>query len=237
MLNAILFDLDATLLPFWQEEFIAAYFTLLGKKVQEHGYPADKTLAALLRGTQQMITNDGSVYNRDRVWDSFSAEVGEEARALEPILDQFYQEEFHGVQSVLRERVNRRPLIDSLRARGYTVALATSPLFPHAALVTRLSWIGLAPEDFNHATTYENSRFTKPNPGYYKEVLDAIQKSPEECLMVGNHAVEDAAAAKTGIGVYVITDYLENPDNRPLDGIPHGTFQDFSIFAQTLPQV
>lgn len=41
-MNTILFDLDGTLAPFQQDEFINAYFGLLVKKLTPMGYHGDQ---------------------------------------------------------------------------------------------------------------------------------------------------------------------------------------------------
>ena len=58
MLNTILFDLDGTLLPFVQEEFIRAYFKALLSRLIPMGYDGEKLSAALWKGTMAMIGNE-----------------------------------------------------------------------------------------------------------------------------------------------------------------------------------
>ena len=43
---------------------------------------------------------------------------------------------------------------------GYKVVLATNPIFPAIATESRMRWAGLAPEDFDYYTTYENQNLT-----------------------------------------------------------------------------
>ena len=130
MLNTIMFDLDGTLLPFQQQEFIQTYMKNLVKFLVPMGYDGEKVRQALWRGTGKMMKNDGQRLNRQVFWESFCADLGSQAMALEGILEGFYLGEFDKVRSVLREDTDRRELIRSLRRRGYTVVLATSPVFP-----------------------------------------------------------------------------------------------------------
>ena len=109
--------------------------------------------------------------------------------------------------------------------------LATNPIVPLVAVETRLSWLGLSLEDFSHVTSYENCTTCKPNPAYYGEILQKTGKGPQECLMVGNDALEDTAAMEQGVSVYLITDCLLNPAGRDLGGVPQGSFRDFLAFA------
>ncbi len=237
MVNTILFDLDGTLLPFVQEEFIRAYFKALVRRLSPMGYEGEKLVAAIWKGTNAMIANDGSRTNRQVFWESFVGDLGVAAMALESILDDFYIRDFDGVRSVLRRPADRRELLLSLRRRGYGVVLATNPIFPAVAVGTRLNWAGLAADDFDYVTTYENSRYSKPELGYYRHILDQIGRRPEECLMVGNNPVDDMSALKLGLEGYLVTDFLEDPAHTPLEAFRRGSFQELEAFLGALPAV
>lgn len=237
MLNTILFDLDGTLAPFMQDDFIRAYFGALVKRLAPMGYEKDALIAALWKGTAAMTRNDGRCLNQELFWNVFAQELGDEIRSSERILEEFYTREFDDVRSVLLSQVDRKPLVDMLRSKGYCVVLATNPLFPAIAIETRLRWIGLSPKDFDYVTTYENIGYSKPNPDYYRAILDQIGKEPEECLMLGNNPVDDMAALKAGIPAYLVTDCIENPDDLPIEEYRHGSFQDAEEFLASLPDL
>lgn len=237
MLNTILFDLDGTLAPFLQEEFIQEYFKVLVARLKPMGYKGDQLLDALWKGVAAMVENDGGVTNRQAFWECFTREVGIQALALESIFEDFYAREFDAVQCVLRERVDRRPLIRSLREKGYGLVLATNPVFPAVAVETRLGWVGLRGDDFDYVTTYENSRRSKPNPGYYRDILEHIGRRGEECLMVGNNPVDDMAALKAGLSAYLVTDCIENPNGLPLEDYVHGPFMELGAYLMELPAI
>lgn len=81
------------------------------------------------------------------------------------------------------------------RRHAGKVILATNLIFPPNGVATRLSWLGLKPADFDFVTSYENSRFCKPNPHYYQEILLSQGLQAENCLMIGNDVDEDVIAA------------------------------------------
>lgn len=237
MYNTILFDLDGTLIPFFQDEFIRVYFDALVRRLTPMGYDAGSLIQALWKGVDAMVRNEGSFTNRQVFWNVFTQELGVQALALENILDDFYAREFDSVRSVLREDVNRSSLIRSLRERGYTLVLATNPIFPAVAVETRLRWVGLTSSDFDFVTTYENSRSSKPNPAYYQGILSHLGKVGGECLMAGNNPVDDMAAREAGMEVYLVTDCLENPGSLPVDIYPHGSFQELAAHLSALPRL
>lgn len=237
MLNTILFDLDGTLVPFVQDEFIRVYFKALTERLTPMGYHADQLIDALWAGVSVMVANDGSVTNRQRFWECFTQRLGMQALALEGILDDFYAKDFDAVRSVLREQVDRGPLVRGLREKGYGLVLASNPIFPAVAFETRLAWVGLTAADFDYVTAYENSRRSKPDPGYYRDILERMGRRGEECLMVGNNPVDDMAALRAGLAAYLVTDYIENPEDVPVEDFPHGPFRALAASLERLPDL
>ena len=231
-ITTVLFDLDGTRLPMETKTFTDAYFKLLAQKAAPYGYEPKALVAAVWAGTKAMIKNDGTQPNDQRFWQTFAGELGEDIQKLRPVFDKFYAEEFHGAKAATRENPLAKKVVEELKARGYTVALATNPLFPLAGQATRLSWLGLRPQDFALVTSYESCSYCKPNPAYFAQVLEQLGKRPEECLMVGNDVREDVLAAQAvGISTYLITDCMENAGGVTLGQIERGSFGEFLMFA------
>ncbi len=238
MINTVLMDLDGTLLPFEQDDFLQAYFGLLCQKLCPLGYDKEQVIGALWHGTKCMIQSDGADLNIVRFWDGFSSVLGDGVREAEAMLDRFYGEEFHEARRVVKGESPAVAIVNTLKEKGYTVVLATNPLFPDVAQASRLSWIGLLPDDFALVTHYGNSRFCKPDPRYYEEVLSKIGKTPAECLMLGNSVEEDMMPATAlGMETYLVPTHLENPNGRPIDGYTKGSLADFANAVATWPTV
>ncbi len=233
MIKTVMLDLDGTLLPLFQEDFVRAYFGLLCKKLAPLGYQPEETVKAVWAGSKGMAQNDGSRKNSDIFWEIFRARLGALPEAKE-YCDEFYKNEFDGVKAVLKYQTSRRAQIDRLKAAGLRLVLATNPVFPADAFATRLKWVGLDYSDFDHVTNYENSSFCKPNPAYYKEIMAKLSLDPSECLMIGNNAAEDMAAAKAGISVFLVPEFLENPDNIDCAAFRQGTLDEAVDYALLL---
>lgn len=229
-ITTVLFDLDGTLLPMDQEEFIRAYFSLLAKKLAPRGYDPKALYPALLAGIEAMVVNDGSRRNEEAFWSAFSAKLGERVRQELPLLEEFYRKEFQQVQQVCGYSPHSRRTIDLLKQRGIRCILATNPLFPAVATESRIRWAGLSPEDFSLYTTYENSCFCKPNLQYYRQILAQFGLSGEECIMVGNDVAEDMIAEALGMEVFLLTDCLINKPGTELSRFPHGGFPELEQF-------
>ncbi len=225
-ITTVLFDLDGTLLPMDQNEFIKAYFGGLAGRLAPHGYEPQKLIDAIWQGTAAMVKNNGEATNEERFWQGFEASYGRPARQDEELFAAFYREDFDKVQSSCGYTPAARKVIDTVKACGLRTALATNPIFPAMATERRIAWAGLSTSDFELYTTYENSRFCKPNPDYYRDVMQALGVTPEECLMVGNDVAEDMIAETLGCRVFLLTDYIINPKNADISVYPRGSWDE-----------
>lgn len=233
-LRHILFDLDGTLLPMDQDIFIKAYFGGIAATLAPEGYDPDKLIKAIWSGTTAMIQNDGSRTNEQTFWDHFCTIFGDAARQDEPKFEAFYRTQFQQVQKVCGFDPRAAQCIAALKEMGFDLILATNPIFPAIATQSRIRWAGLNREDFQLVTTYENSRFCKPNLHYYRQILADLNLQPEECLMVGNDVSEDMVARELGMKVFLLTDCLINRKDSPLDSYPQGSFDALMDYIQAL---
>ena len=225
MIDTVLFDLDGTLLPMDQEEFINCYMGLLAKKLAPQGYEPKHLIAAVWAGTGAMVQNDGEKTNEEVFWNDFCQIFGEGARKDLPLFEEFYAADFGNARTACGFDPGAAKVVAFLKELGVTVGLATNPLFPAIATRQRVRWAGLDPEDFAIITAYEDSRHCKPNPDYYREVLARLGKEPEQCLMVGNDVSEDMLPARSlGMEVFLLTPCLINKKGADLDQFPHGDF-------------
>ena len=233
-LKAVFFDLDGTLLPMDQDVFINAYIGGLTKKLSPLGYDPKAVASALWKGTGDMVKNDGSKRNDRVFWDRFAEILGEDIRNEEPTLDDFYANEFQQVKAFCGYAPMAKEIVDRLKQRGVTVILATNPFFPAIATNSRIRWAGLKPEDFDFVTTYENSSYCKPNPHYYRWLLNKFDLSPEECLMVGNDVGDDMVAEELGMKVFLLTDCLINKTERKIEEFNHGSFDELVEYIEEI---
>lgn len=234
MITTILFDLDGTLLPMDQDIFIQHYLGLMAEKLAPYGYDAKLLVKAVWSGTGAMVRNDGNEANIDVFWRVFEEILGKEARRDEPIFEEYYRTDFQKIRSVCGFDPQAPQTVAGIKAMGYRVALATNPLFPAIATLSRIRWAGLDPEDFELVTTYENSCHCKPNPAYYQDVLNTLGVKAEECVMVGNDMDEDMVAGQLGMKVFLLTDCLINKSGTDIDRYPHGSFPELMDFIRNL---
>lgn len=234
MITAVFFDLDGTLLPMDQDVFIEAYIGGMCKKMAAHGYDPKKLAKAVWVGTGAMTANDGSVTNDEIFWKAFNSAYGQDCRKDEHLFNEFYLNEFQLVARSCGFDQRAKEIIKLLKDKGIRRVLATNPLFPAIATHSRTRWAGLQPEDFEFITTYENSSFCKPNPDYYREILDKLKLKPEECLMVGNDVTEDMSAKQAGLKVFLLTDCLINKNCEDIAQFPRGRFPELLDYLRRL---
>ena len=182
-LKVILFDLDGTLLPMDQYVFVKAYFGLLAKNLSNKGFEPQKLIESVWHGTGAMIKNDGKTTNENVFWAQMAKIYGDNVVKKIPDFEQFYINDFPMVQKSCGFNKQSNDVIKFLKSKGYRLVLATNPIFPEIATRQRIKWAGLDIEDFELVTTYENSRFSKPNLNYYTDILAKINVDAKECMV------------------------------------------------------
>lgn len=231
-IKMILFDLDGTLLPMDQNHFVKTYFGALARKLAPLSYDPEKLIRAVWSGTEAMVKNTGEKTNEAVFWDRFAAIVGEEARKDLPHFDAFYRDNFDSVQSSCGYDPRAAETVQALKSMGFRLALATNPIFPSIATEKRMIWAGIDKACFELYTTYENSRYCKPNLDYYRDILAQLKVSPEDCLMVGNDVGDDMVAKDLGMQVFLLTDCLINKQETDISIYPNGSFPELLTFVQ-----
>lgn len=217
MIKAIFFDLDGTLLPIKDSEFYSLYAKLLVTKLINHGYNPKELIPQIQTLMELQYSNDGSKTNEQIYLDYFYSLYGKKLFDDMPIIDSFYKNEFKELKSICKDNVLAKETVKYAKKKAGIVALTTNPLLPFEALKTRMSFINLEESDFDFITKYEESHFSKPNPNYFREVLNKLNLKGEEVILFGNNKLEDAECAlEAGIKTYLIDEYLidYNTDNH-----------------------
>ena len=240
MIKNIFFDMDGTLIDCEIDKFIPPYKTALVKKFAYHPNCAGIVRDIIMESVKAMLANDGSHTNREafieyiRTCDS----LGVTAEELENAMTDFYNEQYLDLQSVINPKPIMAEAVKMLQDKGYRLVVTTNPLFPLVALLRRLEWGGHKPEYFEFVTSYETSRYCKPDVRYYKQVIESLDVKPEETLIVGNDRREDVHAGKeAGLRAYYLTDTPIDNGTGTLPPDYKGNSNDFLEFVRSLPKV
>lgn len=225
-IKAVLFDLDGTLLPLDQDEFIQHYFKGLIAALLPLGIDADTLRKTIWQGTYAMIKNGGEKTNERTFFDYFASVCKVDMNTFSALADAYYRGTYQSLVSLTRPTPQAKRAVELAREGGRTVVLATNPLFPELAQHSRIRFAGLEPEDFDLITSYEKESYSKPNPQYYLSICERLGVHPEECLMIGNDEREDMhAASSVGISCYLIDDCALRSEEYSWTG-EHGSFSD-----------
>lgn len=234
MKKAILFDLDGTLLPMDLQKFINAYFGLLGRKMAAHGYEPELFKKGMWGGVNAMITNDGTVANEERFWAVMNACMQKDCREDDEVFEAFYRNEYHQAKAVCGVNPLATEAVKLAHQKAEKVILATSPLYPLIAVEGRVQWAGLDINVFDFVTTYDTEKYCKPNPEYFRDIVERLGINPKDCVMIGNDEKEDMwAAAQAGIEGFLVTDNLIPSPEHPHTGL-RGSFAELLQWMETL---
>ncbi|RIV24284.1 HAD family hydrolase [Alicyclobacillaceae bacterium I2511] len=235
MLRALLFDLDGTLLPLNQEEFMRNYFRALVPAVAPF-VDKDVAIAQIMACTEKMIHNEEPQWTNEQVfWESFSAVSAAPLAPLKQATDEFYRTRFAHLQSASQRTPQAREVCNLANEKGYVLVLATNPVFPEIAIRHRMAWAGIEDVPFTLVTTMENMHYCKPSPKYFMEIAEKIGVSPEECMMIGNDVQEDGVAGKSGMETFLVTDNLLDRGEPVREFTHQGNLTELLEFVQGIP--
>ena len=212
MINAILFDLDDTLLTTNLDTFLPGYFKALSAKLSTL-VPPKTLIQALMASTRVMADPHDLALTNQQVFEAdFFPRIGVAESTLRPLFDEFYRDDFPRLRSLTSPRPEARGVVQAAFRCCPRVVIATQPVFPLVAIQQRMEWAGVGDLPYGLVTGYENMHTCKPMPGYYLEIASFLGCPPAECLMVGNDPDQDIGPAhRAGMATYWITTSVDGP--------------------------
>jgi HAD superfamily hydrolase (TIGR01549 family) len=231
-IKAILFDLDGTLLDSDMQVFLPQYLQQIAARVA-HLIQPKEFIAYLLAATQAMVDNDGRATNAQVFEEAFYPQVGRSQAELEPIFMDFYKRDYPALQRLTAAKPDARPTVQLAFDLGYEVVIATNPLFPEIATRQRMAWAGVDGFPYRRVTTYENSRFAKPNPRYFAEILAEIGCAPAAALVVGDEAM-DMVAATIGCTTFLVPSAATKLNGNVPEPAYRGTLTDVAALLRAI---
>ena len=234
MFNAILFDLDDTLLRNEMTTFVNAYWGTLLPKITGV-FPDHHMKDAILAGTQAMIKAQRSNASLREIFvESFESMAKLDFADVEPIFMNYYQNEYREIKHLTQPVSGAVSALSNAAAITDHIVLATIPIFPLIAIEERVRWAGLQDFPFVFITSFETMHASKPNPDYYAEIADHIGCPPESCLMIGNDYKDDMVAKAVGMKTFLVTDYAMHKEDGKFEPEYQGTIGDLVDFLATL---
>lgn len=232
----LLLDLDDTLLENDVNRFLPAYLKALANRLSAHA-SADQLIPVLLAATRRMVQNDRPDCTLEQVFDAdFFPRLGVLREEIQPVLDQFYRQDFPALQELTQVRPEAQAFVQGALSRGLRIGIATNPLFPKTAIQQRLAWAGL-PDDqypFELVSSYETFHFSKPNPAFYAEFLARLGWPDGQILVIGDDPGNDIQPARLlGLPVFWMNGLKSTSWSAETPEPPHGSFKDLDRWIQT----
>jgi HAD superfamily hydrolase (TIGR01549 family) len=218
-IEAILFDLDGTLIDVNLKKFVPGYVQLLAEYTKDYVSP-NKLIPHVMKASNLLENNNGEQTNEAVFNEFFFPLDGRTREELEPIFMRFYREEFSKLKKYTTKKPEARPTVQKAFDKGYKVAIATTPILPEIGVQKRLDWAGVGDFDYDLITSYEYVSATKPNLKYYKEIAKILKVKPEECIMVGDEAKDMVAK---NLGCYTFLIRSQNTELSP--GTPEPNYE------------
>ncbi len=206
-MQAVLFDLDGTLLDIDIESFLPRYFAALSTAIEEIVDSTDAhkvVMKAIFDATNAMMRPHPGLTNQTAFSSTFEKDSGMDLEVCWPVFDRFYEEVFPTLRAGIGPSEGAHDALRAARACGLRVAVATNPIFPLRAIEHRITWADFEPGQFDAITSYENMRATKPLPDYFRQTAEMLKVDPAECMMVGDDRLLDMAAADVGMSTYYV---------------------------------
>lgn len=235
-MNTIIFDLDGTLLPVDMKTFMDIYFREIGIHFNEL-MNGKELVEHVLSSTKAMLTNSENRTNEEIFMEDFTSRISGDIEVYKDKFNSFYDSAYLKVKDSTSETPFIKKSVELLKQKGYHLVIATNPLFPLKAILHRIKWAGLNPDDFIYISSYEKNCFCKPSLKFYKEILRDINQDPSLCLMVGNDVQEDLVAAKLGMETFLIEDYMLHRTEDKIVTNYRGRYEDFYKFVHGLPSL
>jgi FMN phosphatase YigB (HAD superfamily) len=219
MLQALLLDLDNTLILYDEPSFYVHFF-----KAVQHWFddllPGDRLRAHLARAMISLKNGAGQKTNRDRFVAGFCENASLSESDFWDRYVKFYEIRYPDLPVNVTTPKGLTDVFHRIRDFNLTVVIATNPVFPLEAVHHRISWAGLDPLDFTLITHLDNMSYVKPQSGYYRQITEMIGLPAHRCLMVGNDPINDMAAGAIGMHTFLTTDGQTGHSASITDGNP-----------------
>ena len=232
-ISTLLFDLDNTLIMFDEQAFIPVYGKHIHSYFTEEIPSYEEFMKIFLQSTHKMLQKEPTGFtNLEKFAANFAPKVNLTNEEIIKRFIHFYENGYDNLKEIITAAPKAKELIHFLNtSKHFDIVAATNPLFPAVATEKRLEWGGISSTDIAwlEITSAENYSYAKPYLEYYEELLKNINKTPSECLMIGDDKVNDMAAGQLGIKTFLIksdkkvstkiikTDLDDKDNNFPID--------------------
>lgn len=225
--TTLLVDLDGTLLDIEVSFFLGPMVEAMHACFRDI-MDMDLFRKGLFGGTEAIMVQPRSEgeTNRDGFNKAFSTLTGLGIPEIDSRFQRFYTEIFHTLSEYGKPIDGACAFIERASKKGYTLCLATNPIFPTSAVLERLRWSGVDYDVFSFIPGLEIMNTCKPNREYYLDLALRLDVDPGDCLMVGNDVQQDLPASETGMGTFLVEGKIIDRGSSNLKPDARGSLED-----------
>jgi len=225
--TTLLLDLDGTLLDIEVSFFLGPMVEAMHQCFRDI-LDMDRFRKGLFGGTEAIMVeprSDGE-NNMDGFNRAFARLTGLADEQFVNRFDHFYKKFFPTLTGYGRPVPGALEFMTEAAARGYTLCLATNPIFPTSAVMERMGWAGLDPDMFSFIPGLETMSTCKPRIEYYHDLVRILDVDPAKCLMIGNDMEQDLPASEVGMGTFLVEGHVVSRGQTELVPDARGRLED-----------
>lgn len=231
-IEAILFDLDGTLLDIDMNLFVPYYLTELAEDLFPD-IPPNEFVEKVMQAAYATMANNEDKLLLNVFSDVFTQMIDRPWEEIENLFRKFYLSKLKTLTRYTKQKPEAHQVMQQAFELGLDVVIATIPLFLREAVDVRLEWAGISEFPYTLVTTLENCYASKPNLKYYEAIFKKVGHPAESCLMVGDEDM-DMVAGRLGCSTFLIQSRMTNLDATTPDPTYRGTLADLLKFLLDL---
>lgn len=207
-IDTLLFDLDETLIHS-RRFFLEIHFVINAMQRFYGTLPMWNFYSILKKAIKKSKTHGTDKTNHAVLVEELSKHTDQSEQAIDDIIQCHLADDFKILKKHFTPVPGAKQTIELAQELGYHLVIATNPSISLPTIKLRLEWAGVGDIPFEFITHSEVMTRCKPDPDYYREILDMCNLEAGQCLMIGNDTENDLIAREVGILTYI----LENPWN------------------------
>ncbi|MEM7394791.1 MAG: HAD family hydrolase [Verrucomicrobiota bacterium] len=231
-LTHLVFDLDGTLVQMDERKVEWGYMRKAIPRFARLISPF-RFRKAFWKSADAMLRNDSSKTNFEAYVDALAAHSPFAREKVERTARLSIEEDFASLGAFIEPVPGARETLALAVRLGYRLVVATNPVFPLSAVLTRMKHGGVSSFGFDYITHAEVMTRCKPRVEFYRELLEKLDVKGAQCLMIGNDPRKDLTAKEVGMRTFLLNRDVgnENLDDDRVDEL--GDYHDLQQLLET----